>query len=114
MQESPVKLISQKEEHGFIYVKKIRAKEYWDEIIKSAHGYAEPGIIFIDNHHTYSPDGVYPQFKGITTNPCGEIFMQAYDACRLIAVNLLSFVNNPFTSEAEFDIKKFYEGFIHV
>src|SRR5690606_24947163 len=94
---------------GKVYVKKIKAKEYWDEIIKSAHGYAEPGIIFVDNHHNYSPDGIYPQFKGVTTNPCGEIFMQPYDACRLIAVNLFSFVNNPFTKDAEFDVKKFYE-----
>lgn len=92
-----------------IYLKRIKAKEYWDEIIKSAHGYAEPGIIFVDNHHNYSPDGVYPQFKGVTTNPCGEIFMQAYDACRLIALNLFSFVNNPFTDKAEFNTKKFYE-----
>ena len=53
-----------------VYIKRIKAKEYWDEIIKSAHGYAEPGIIFVDNHHNYSPDGVYPQFKGVTTNPC--------------------------------------------
>ena len=94
---------------GDLYLKKIRAKEYWEEIIKSAHGYAEPGIIFVDNHHTYSPDGTYEQYKGVTTNPCGEIFMQSYDACRLIAVNLYSFIKNPFTSEAEFDIKKFYE-----
>lgn len=92
-----------------LYLKKIKAKEYWEEIIKSAHGYAEPGIIFVDNHHDYSPDGVYPQYKGVTTNPCGEIFMQPYDACRLIAVNLFSFVNNPFTKDAEFDIQKFYE-----
>lgn len=91
-----------------IYVKRIKAKEYWDEIIKSAHGYAEPGIIFVDNHHDYSPDGAYPQFKGVTTNPCGEIFMQPYDACRLIALNLYSFVKNPFTKDAEFDSDKFY------
>jgi ribonucleoside-diphosphate reductase alpha chain len=90
------------------YIKRIKAKEYWDEIIKSAHGYAEPGIIFVDNHHNYSPDGVYPQFKGVTTNPCGEIFMQPYDACRLIALNLYSFVYKPFTKEATFDIGKFY------
>lgn len=56
--------------HKGEYFKKIRAKEYWEEIIKSAHGSAEPGIIFEDNHHNYSPDGVYPQFKGVTTNPC--------------------------------------------
>ena len=96
------------EKHNLVYVKKIKAKEYWDEIIKSAHGYAEPGIIFVDNHHNYSPDGVYSQFKGVTTNPCGEIFMQPYDACRLIAVNLYSFVENPFTPEAKFDFDKFY------
>ena len=91
------------------YIKRIKAKEYWNEIIKSAHGYAEPGIIFVDNHHNYSPDGAYPQFKGVTTNPCGEIFMQPYDACRLIALNLYSFVKNPFTDKVEFDSKKFYE-----
>ena len=91
------------------YCKKIRAKELWDEIITSAHGYAEPGIIFVDNHHDQSPDGVYPQFKGVTTNPCGEIFMQSYDACRLICINLFSFVVNPFTPEAHFDFQKFYE-----
>ena len=92
----------------YCFVKRIKAREYWEEIIKSAHGYAEPGIIFVDNHHDYSPDGVYPQFKGVTTNPCGEIFMQPYDACRLIALNLYSFVKNPFTKDAEFDSDKFY------
>lgn len=94
---------------GNIYVKRIKAKEYWDEIIESAHGYAEPGLMFENNHHNYSPDGIYPQFKGITTNPCGEIFMQPYDACRLIAINLFSFVDKPFTKEATFNHKKFYE-----
>ncbi len=88
--------------------KLIRAKEYWNELITSAHSVAEPGIIFEDNHHNYSPDGVYPQFRGVTTNPCGEIFMQPYDACRLIAINLFSFVGNPFTEKAYFDYRKFY------
>lgn len=91
------------------YIKRIKAKEYWDEIIKSAHNVAEPGLMFEDNHINYSPDGVYEQYRGITTNPCGEIFMQPYDACRLIAVNLISFVDNPFTKEASFNFKKFYE-----
>lgn len=93
--------------NGFIKV--IKAKEYWNEIIKSAHNVAEPGLMFEDNHINYSPDGVYDQYKGVTTNPCGEIFMQEYDACRLIAVNLISFVDNPFTKEAKFNFKKFYE-----
>jgi ribonucleoside-diphosphate reductase alpha chain len=91
------------------YFKKIKAKEYWDEIIKSAHNVAEPGLMYWNQMVNYSPDGVYPQFKQITTNPCSEIGMQAYDACRLIAVNLFSFVDNPFTNEAKFNLKKFYE-----
>ena len=91
------------------YVKTIKAKEYWDEIIKSAHGVAEPGLMFWDNMIDYSPDGVYEQFKAITTNPCSEIGMQEYDACRLIAVNLFSFVDNPFTPEAKFNFEKFYQ-----
>lgn len=95
--------------HNPKYIKRIKAKEYWDEIIKSAHNVAEPGIIFENNHHNHSPDGIYSQFKGITTNPCGEIFMQPYDACRLIAVNLFSFVENPFTDKAYFNFNKFYE-----
>ncbi len=90
------------------HIKKIRAREYWDEIIKSAHNVAEPGLMFEDNHVDFSPDGAYKQYRGVTTNPCGEIFMQPYDACRLIAINLFSFVVNPYTSTAHFDYNKFY------
>lgn len=57
-------------ENQVIFAKKIRAKEYWDEIIKSAHNVAEPGLIFWDNMIEYSPDGVYEQFRAVTTNPC--------------------------------------------
>lgn len=91
-----------------VYAKKIKAKEYWDEIIKSAHNVAEPGLMFWDNMVNYSPDGVYSQFKQVTTNPCSEIGMQPYDACRLIALNLFSFVDKPFTKAARFDFDKFY------
>lgn len=91
------------------YTKVIKAKEYWDEINKSAHNVAEPGLMFWDNMVNYSPDGVYPQFRQITTNPCSEIGMQEYDACRLIAVNLYSFVDKPFTKDAQFDLDKFYQ-----
>ena len=86
----------------------IKAKDLWDEIIKSAHSVAEPGLMFWDNMVNYSPDGIYPQFKQVTTNPCSEIAMQKYDACRLIAVNLFSFVDNPFTKKAKFNFNKFY------
>jgi ribonucleoside-diphosphate reductase alpha chain len=97
------------EEKEYCKVKRIKAKEYWDEIIKSAHNVAEPGLMFWDNMVNYSPDGAYPQFRQITTNPCSEIAMQPYDACRLIAVNLFSFVVNPFTKDAYFDHEKFYQ-----
>ena len=56
-----------------VYYKKIKAKELWDELIHCAWNTAEPGIIFEDNHIDYSPDGVYEQFKGISTNPCGRV-----------------------------------------
>ena len=91
------------------YYKIIKAREYWDEIIKSAHNVAEPGLMYWGSMVGYSPDGVYPQFRQITTNPCSEIGMQAYDACRLIAVNLFGYVVNPFTKDAYFDFDKFYE-----
>ena len=72
------------------YCKKIKAREIWNKIIEAAHKSAEPGLMFLDKHWDYSPDSVYPQYKGVTTNPCGEIFMQSYDACRLLATNLIS------------------------
>jgi ribonucleoside-diphosphate reductase alpha chain len=95
--------------HDKGFVKWINAREYWDEIIKSAHNVAEPGLMYWDAMINYSPDGVYNQYRAITTNPCSEIGMQAYDACRLIAVNLRSFVDNPLTKDAIFNYDKFYE-----
>ena len=89
--------------------KEIRAKELWDVIIKSAHNTAEPGLIFWDKQHDYSTSSLYPGFKNVSTNPCSEIAMQGGDSCRLIAVNLYSFVDKPFTNKAKFNYKKFYE-----
>ena len=91
-----------------VYTKKIKAKEYFDEIVKQARNNAEPGIMFWDNVLNYSPDGVYPQYQPISSNPCGEQFLQAYDSCRLMCMNLFSFVDNPFTNEASIDYKKLY------
>lgn len=92
-----------------VYVRRIKAKELWNEIIESAHGVAEPGLMFWDNMVDYSPDGVYALYRAITTNPCSEIGMSKDDACRLLATNLFSFVENPFTDESEFDYDRFYE-----
>ena len=91
------------------YVKKVRAKEIWDEFIKCSWDSAEPGLLFEDAHINQSPDGVYDQYRGISTNPCGEIFMQPYDSCRLIHLNLFSFVVNPFTKKAEFNYGLFQD-----
>lgn len=94
---------------GIGYFKKIKAKELYDSIVENAWDNAEPGQMFVDKHWDYSPDGVYKQYRGVTTNPCGEIFMQMYDACRLMALNLYSFVDKPFTKSAKINYKKLYE-----
>jgi len=91
------------------YTKTIKAKELWETIIKCAHNTAEPGLIFWDRQHYYSTSSIYPGFKNSSTNPCSEIAMQGGDSCRLIAVNLYSFVDNPFTENATFDFEKFYK-----
>ncbi len=91
------------------YSKSIRAKDLWDKIITCAHNTAEPGLIFWDRQHWYSTSSVYPEFKNSSTNPCSEIAMQGGDSCRLIALNLYGFVDNPFTKKAKFNFKKFYE-----
>jgi len=92
-----------------VYTKTIKAKELWETIIRCAHNTAEPGLIFWDRQHYYSTSSIYPGFKNDSTNPCSEIAMQGGDSCRLIALNLFSFIKNPFTSEASFDHEKFYE-----
>lgn len=91
------------------YKKFVRAKELWNTIIQCAHNTAEPGLIFWDKQHTYSTSSFYPGFKNSSTNPCSEIAMQGGDSCRLIAVNLYSFVDNPFTDKASFNHEKFYK-----
>jgi ribonucleoside-diphosphate reductase alpha chain len=53
------------------YYKKVRARKLWELLIHCAWNTAEPGIMFVDRHIEYSPDGVYPQYRGVSTNPCG-------------------------------------------
>lgn len=88
------------------YIKKVNAKRLWDKLIHCAWNTAEPGIIFEDRMHDYAPDGVYEEYKMVSTNPCGEIGMNK-DSCRLIAMNLSSYVDNPYTSEANFNFELF-------
>lgn len=63
------------------FLRKIKAKEYWDRLIHCAWYMAEPGLMFKDNHEDYAPDSVYPQYKGVTTNPCfgGETMLLTID-----------------------------------
>jgi ribonucleoside-diphosphate reductase alpha chain len=89
--------------------KKVSAKEIWNAIVSNAHQTAEPGVIFWDRQHYYSPSSIYPKYKNHTTNPCSEIAMQGGDSCRLMAINLTSFVENPFTKNAKFNHQKLYE-----
>lgn len=92
-----------KVESSNFYVKKIKARELWEKLIHCAWNTAEPGIMFEDKHIVWSPDGIYPQYRGVSTNPCGEIFMQPYDSCRLIHINLTSLVKDPYTKKASID-----------
>lgn len=91
------------------YFMLIKAKELYQEIVENAWDNAEPGIAFMDNVVNYSPEGVYPQYRPVASNPCGEQWLQAYDACRLLAMNFFSCVKNPYTQDAELDLKKVYE-----
>lgn len=91
------------------YVKKIKAKEYWDELISQARDNAEPGLMYWDRVLDYDPSAVYDYYKPIVSNPCGEQFLNANDSCRLMAYNLLSFVDEPYTKNATFNYKKWYE-----
>jgi ribonucleoside-diphosphate reductase alpha chain len=83
------------------------AREVWKEIIHSAWLRAEPGILFWDNILT-GPADCYEEFRSSSTNPCSEIPLSEYDSCRLIAINLFSYVKNPFEKTAYFDYKEFY------
>lgn len=90
-------------------VKEIDARELWKKIIHNAWQSAEPGVLFWDTIIRESVPDCYASFgfKTISTNPCGEIPLCAYDSCRLLAINLYSYVKHPFTPEAEFDFELF-------
>ena len=89
--------------------KEIDASALWKKIIHNAWQSAEPGVLFWDTVIRESIPDCYADlgYKTISTNPCGEIPLCPYDSCRLIAVNLYSYVNNPFTPQAEFDFDLF-------
>ena len=87
--------------------KEIDAAALWKKIVHNAWKSAEPGVLFWDTIIRESLPDCYADlgFKTISTNPCGEIPLCPYDSCRLLAINLYSYVKNPFTPEAEFDFE---------
>ena len=94
-----------------VYEQDIDAARLWAKIVHNAWKSAEPGILFWDTITRESVPDCYADlgFKTISTNPCGEIPLCPYDSCRLIAVNLYSYVKNPFTPQAYFDYDQFAE-----
>ena len=91
------------------FFKEIKAKELWSKIVNNAWQSAEPGVLFWDTIIKESVPDCYDDlgFNTVSTNPCGEIPLCPYDSCRLLAVNLYSYVINPFTSDAYFDFELF-------
>jgi ribonucleoside-diphosphate reductase alpha chain len=93
------------------FVKDIDAVNLWSKIIHNAWKSAEPGVLFWDTIIRESVPDCYDDlgYATVSTNPCGEIPLCPYDSCRLLAINLFSYVNKPFTREAEFDFELYKE-----
>ncbi len=93
------------------YKKTIDARALWEKVVFNAWKSAEPGILFWDTIIKESVPDSYADlgYRTISTNPCGEIPLCPYDSCRLIAVNLYSYVEDPFTEKAKFNFEKFNE-----
>ncbi len=93
------------------FSKDIDAVTLWSKIIHNAWKSAEPGVLFWDTIIRESVPDCYSDlgYATVSTNPCGEIPLCPYDSCRLLAINLYSYVNNPFTKEAEFDFELYKE-----
>ncbi len=94
-----------------LYQKEIDAEKLWNKIVKNAWQSAEPGILFWDTIIKESVPDCYADlgYRTVSTNPCGEIPLCPYDSCRLLAINLYSYVENPFTPKARFNFDLFKE-----
>ena len=89
--------------------KEIDAGALWRKIVHNAWKSAEPGVLFWDTIIRESVPDCYADlgYKTVSTNPCGEIPLCPYDSCRLLAINLYSYVKEPFTQDARFDFDLF-------
>ncbi len=92
-------------------VKEIPARELWNKVIHNAWKSAEPGVLFWDTIIRESLPDCYADlgYETVSTNPCGEIPLCPYDSCRLLAINLFSYVEQPFTTKAQFNFTLFKE-----
>src|SRR5690554_5568951 len=91
------------------FTKTVEAKKIWDKVVHNAWASAEPGVLFWDTLINESIPDCYADlgFRTVSTNPCGEIPLCPDDSCRLLALNLYSYVNKPFTDDASFDYELF-------
>ena len=91
------------------FEKEISAKDLWTKIVHNAWKSAEPGVLFWDTILRESIPDCYADlgFRTVSTNPCGEIPLCPYDSCRLLCINLYSYVKDPFTGHAQFDFDLF-------
>ncbi|MCL2328493.1 MAG: adenosylcobalamin-dependent ribonucleoside-diphosphate reductase [Bacteroidetes bacterium] len=98
-----------------IIKKEINARELWNKIVFNAWKSAEPGILFWDTIVGEAIPDCYSDlgFKTVSTNPCGEIPLCPYDSCRLLAINLYGYVENPFTDKAKFNFDLFKKHVHH-
>lgn len=82
----------------------VPARQVWDQIVNAAWETGDPGVLFWDTVTDHTPSDLYSSlgFGSVSTNPCSEITMNPYDSCRLMVINICSFVSNPFTDRAEF------------
>jgi ribonucleoside-diphosphate reductase alpha chain len=98
-----------------IFTKDIEARQLWGKIIHNAWQSAEPGVLFWDTITRESVADCYAEYgyRTVSTNPCGEIPLCTYDSCRLLAINLYSYVNDPFTEKAFYDFDLFKKHVHH-
>lgn len=89
--------------------KVVKAKKIWDQIVDSAWSSAEPGVLFWDTLTRLTPADAYTSlgYGSVSTNPCGELPLCPYDSCRLMLVNVVTYVKNAFLADASFDFMKF-------
>ena len=88
-----------------IITKNIEASGLWHVIVRGAHACGEPGLLFTDNikHDSVAEAYADSGFGGVTTNPCGEVWLSGYESCRLMSLNLVGYVSSPFTDGATID-----------